>query len=184
MRVMIIRHGKVLHNWKKWCTSAEFDKQCALYDKAPIDTESVDTVNGDIQKIYISDLDRTLQTAEKIFGDLDFERPSKINEVPIRSSFDTAVKMPLWFWNALGRLQWMMGSKRQPEKKAQTISRADQFVGSNVDRHEDCCVVTHGFFMHTLIKMMKNAGFRADKSRVKYRNAEIILLTNNQKVLR
>ncbi len=176
MRVMIIRHGKVLHNWKKWCTSAEFDKQCALYDKAPIDTESVDTVNGDIQKIYISDLDRTLQTAEKIFGDLDFERTSKINEVPLRSGFDTAVKMPLWFWNALGRLQWMMGSKRQPENKAQTISRADQFVGSIVDRDEDCCVVTHGFFMHTLIRMLKNAGFRADKSRVKYRNAEMIVL--------
>ena len=44
MRVMIIRHGKVLHDWKKWCTSAEFDEQCALYDKAPIDKASVDTV--------------------------------------------------------------------------------------------------------------------------------------------
>ena len=45
MRVYVIRHGKVLHDWKKWCTSAEFDEQCALYDKAPIDKASVDTVN-------------------------------------------------------------------------------------------------------------------------------------------
>ena len=80
--------------------------------------------------------------------------------------------------------QLMTGSKRQPENKAQTISRAEQFVSLVADCDEDCCVVTHGFFMHTLIRMFKNAGFRADKSRVKYRNAEIILLTNNQKVLR
>lgn len=32
MRVMIIRHGKVLHDWKKWCTSAEFDEQSALQE--------------------------------------------------------------------------------------------------------------------------------------------------------
>ena len=74
MRVYVIRHGKVLHGWKKWCTSAEFDEQCALYDKAPIDKASVDKVNDDIQKIFISDLDRTLQTAEKIFGEEDFNR--------------------------------------------------------------------------------------------------------------
>ena len=74
MRVYVIRHGKVLHEWKKWCTSAEFDEQCALYDKAPIDKASVDKVNDDIQKIFISDLDRTLQTAEKIFGEEDFNR--------------------------------------------------------------------------------------------------------------
>ena len=47
MRVMIIRHGKVLHNWKKWCTSAEFDEQCALYDRAPIDTASVNVAVDD-----------------------------------------------------------------------------------------------------------------------------------------
>ncbi len=174
----------MLHNWKKWCTSAEFDEQCALYDRAPIDAASVGLSVDDVQTIYVSAMDRALQTAQKIFGDMDFERTSKINEVPLRSGFDTAAKMPLWFWNALGRLQWMMGSKRQPENKAQTIIRAEQFVSSIVDRDEDCCVVTHGFFMHTLIRMLKNAGFRANKSRVKYRNAEIILLTNNQKVLR
>ena len=59
MRVYVIRHGKVLHDWKKWCTSAEFD-----------------------------DLDRTLQTAEKIFGEEDFNRSALLNEVPLHSGFD------------------------------------------------------------------------------------------------
>lgn len=35
-----------------------------------------------------------------------------------------------------------------------------------IKRNEDCVIVTHGFFMHTLIKIMKNMGFKADKERV------------------
>ena len=177
MRVMIIRHGKVFHDWKKWCTSAEFDEQCALYDKAPIDKASVDTVNYDIQKIYISELDRTLQTAEKMFGEEDFNRTSLLNEVPLRSGFDIAIRLPLSAWNVLGRLQWLIGNKRQPEGREQASKRAEQFVNMIIERNEDCAVVTHGFFMHALIRIMKNVGFKADKERVHYRNGEVILLT-------
>ena len=179
MRVMIIRHGKVLHDWKKWCTSAEFDEQCALYDKAPIDKASVDTVNDDIQIVYISDLDRTLQTAEKIFGEADFNRTALLNEVPLHSGFDIAIRLPLGVWNVLGRLQWLIGNKRQPEGRKQTSKRAEQFVNMIINHNEDCAVVAHGFFMHTLIRIMKNAGFKADKERVNYRNGEVILLTRN-----
>jgi hypothetical protein len=46
-----------------------------------------------------------------------------------------------------------------------------------IKHNEDCAVVTHGFFMHTLIRIMKNVGFKADKERVNYRNGEVILLT-------
>ena len=74
MRIVVIRHGKVLHNWKKWCSSVEFDEQCALYDSAPIDLASINAAVNDVQTIYISTLDRTLQTAKKIFGEVDLKR--------------------------------------------------------------------------------------------------------------
>ena len=177
MRVMIIRHGKVLHDWKKWCTSAEFDEQCALYDKAPIDKASVDKVNDDIQKIYISDLDRTLQTAEKIFGEEDFNRTALLNEVPLHSGFDIAIRLPLGVWNVLGRLQWLIGSKRQPEGRKQTTMRAERFVALIISQNEDCAVVTHGFFMHSLIKALERKGFKADNNHLSYSNCEVIKLT-------
>ena len=181
MRIVVIRHGKVLHDWKKWCTSAEFDEQCALYDKAPIDVASIGTapasaMSNNAQNIYISELNRTLQTAEAIFGKRDFKRTSLINEVSLRSGFDTAVKMPLWFWNVLGRLQWLTGIKRQPEIEAHTTIRAEQFVQQIIKSNEDCAIVTHGFFMHTLIKALRKEGFTADKNRVEYRNGEAIVL--------
>ena len=177
MRVMIIRHGKVLHNWKNWCTSAEFDEQCALYDRAQIDTNSVDAVIDDVQTIYISTLDRTLQTARKIFGEMDFKRTPDINEVPLRSAFDTKIKMPLWVWNILGRLQWLTRSKRQSEDEMQTTMRAERFVALIISQNEDCAVVTHGFFMHSLIKALEKKGFKTDNNHVSYSNGEVIKLT-------
>ncbi len=176
MRVVVIRHGKVLHEWKKWCTSAEFDEECKQYDQAPIDVASVDVGVNDAQCVYISTLDRTLQTAKGIFGEAEFKITSTLNEVPLRSGFDTTVRMPLWFWNVLGRLQWLAGSKRQPENRKKTANRADQFVNIIINYNEDCAIVTHGFFMHTLIRKMKKAGFKADNNRVSYRNGEAIVL--------
>ena len=179
MKIVVIRHGKVLHDWKKWCTSAEFDEQCALYDQAPVDTASVGAEAYEVQTIYISALDRTFQTAKKIFGAVDFKKTSLLNEVPLRSGFDTEIRMPLWFWNALGRLQWLTGSKRQPESKAQTTLRARQFADSVRNQNVDCAIVTHGFFMHTFIKALEKEGFRADKNRINYKNAEAIVLNRD-----
>ena len=176
MKIAIIRHGKVLHEWKKSCTSAEFDEQCELYDIAQIDTTSVGVAPIVVKTIYISALDRTLQTAKKMFGDVDFKKTAELNEVPLHSGFDTTQRMPLWLWNVLGRLQWLTGNKRQPENKKQTAKRAAQFADMIINKNENCAIVTHGFFMHTLIKALKKAGFKADKNRVNYRNGEAIVL--------
>ena len=176
MRVVVIRHGKVLHEWKKWCTSAEFDEECELYDQAPIDVMYVDVGTNGAQCVYISTLDRILQTAKKIFGDIDFKITATLNEVPLCSGFDTIIRLPLWFWNVLGRMQWLTGNKRQPENRKKTANRADQFVNIMIKNNEDCAIVTHGFFMHILIRKMKKVGFKADKNRVSYRNGEAIVL--------
>lgn len=117
-----------------------------------------------------------MQTAKKIFGDVDFTITSKLNEVPLRSGIDTTIRLPLWFWNVLGRLQWLVGSKRQPENRKLTANRAEQFVDLIINHNDNCAIVTHGFFMHTLIRMMKKSSFKADKNRVSYRNGEAIVL--------
>ena len=175
MIITIIRHGKVNHIWKKWCTSSEFDEECRLYDSAPIE----DMKNtGDIRasKVYISTLDRSFQTAKMLFGDRSFDRTDQINEVPLKSAFKTTLKLPLWFWNVVGRLQWLLNSNRQPETKRQTKDRAERFVKELINGGEDCALVTHGFFMHALIAAMKKHGFSPDKTSLKYQNGEAIVL--------
>lgn len=175
MTITVIRHGKVCHTWKKWCSSSEFDEQCRLYDSAPIE-KMTRAQDHNVSKIYISTLDRSLQTARMLLGDMEFCSTDQINEVPLRSAFDSGLKFPLWFWNIAGRLQWFCNSGRQLETKRQTRERASRLVQALLNADEDCTIVTHGFFMHTLIAMFKQYGFKADKTSLQYKNGEAIVL--------
>ena len=175
MTVTIIRHGRVNHIWIKSCNSSEFDEECRAYDEAPI--EGIENAKGpDADKVYVSELSRTHQTAKMMFGDREFTATELINEVPLRSAFDTKHRLPLWFWNTLGRLQWLFGSKRQPEPRFQTRERAERFAEQLIETDEDCAVVTHGFYMHTLIAVMKQKGLKADKGSIHYKNGEWVVL--------
>ena len=176
MEVTIIRHGKVKHTWKKYCSSEEFDEECRIYDIAPIE-EMAKAAICDASKIYISTLDRSYQTAKKMYGEGAFFRTKLINEVPLKSAFDTKLKLPTWFWNISGRLQWLINSSRQPESRSQTVERTERFTRGVVERNEDCVLVTHGFFMHTLISVMKQRGFNCYKTSAHYKNGEAIIMT-------
>ena len=140
MRVIIIRHFKVQHTWKRCCTSVEFDEECRLYDKAPIERTKNKEIY-DVKNVYISNLDRSLQTAKALFGDMDYCRTELIGEVPLRSAFDTKYRFPLWFWNVAGRMQWLFGCKRQPESRNGTKERALRFVHELTLRDDDCAIV-------------------------------------------
>lgn len=176
MKVTIVRHGKVKHIWKESCNSTEFDHECMLYDNAPIEDVEC-SIDHTADKVYISTLDRTLQTGKKMFGEREFIASKHINEVPLRSSFDTRMRLPLWFWNMSGRLQWLVNSKRQVESRKQTIKRAESFVQDIIGKNEDCVLITHGFFMHTLISEMKRKGFKSGKTGIHYKNCEAITMT-------
>ena len=68
MRVIIIRHGKVDFQWKKWSTSKQFNEDCKMYDEAPIFSLLSDSSQIGYQDIYISSLQRSRETANQLFG--------------------------------------------------------------------------------------------------------------------
>ena len=175
MRIVIIRHGKVNYCWSNYCTSKEFDNECSEYDIASIKDENIKIPNINYQKIYISELSRSRDTAKKIFAGSRFKKTRLINEVPLRSGFDTRMRMPLWFWNTIGRIQWFLGISRQKEGYLNTRKRAGKFVKYLLKENEDCLVVTHGFYMHSLMLEMRKAGFRMSKFKIRYKNGEYVL---------
>lgn len=175
MRVIVIRHGEVDHCWSRFLTSKGFDKECSEYDKASITNNAYEIPQIKCKNIYISTLPRSRETAVRLFPDIELIKTELIDEVPLRSCFDTRRKMPLWFWNFMGRLQWGFNSKRQPEGCRQTKERARQFVQMICNADSDCVVVTHGFYMHTLLSVMKKAGFRTGKLQISYRNGDCIV---------
>ena len=128
-----------------------------------------------LKRVYVSTLPRSRDTAIEIFGNKDFICTELVSEVPLGSSFDCRMELPLWFWNITGRVQWFLNSNRQAESRKETKARASKFV--ELLNNDDCesVVVTHGFYMHTLVKEMKKAGFRISKSMRNYKNGDYVV---------
>ena len=175
MNVVVIRHGKVDFKWRNWSTSEQFDMDCKDYDRALVKPFSVEILNKKFEKIYISSLSRSRDTAIQIFGKKNFITTKLIDEVPIHSSVVSKVKLPLLFWNISARIQWLFNSQRQQECRKDTVYRAEQFVNMLLQNEEDCTVITHGFFMQTLIACLKKKGFCIGHTKLKYSNGEYII---------
>lgn len=165
MRIIIIRHEKVDMGWDKKYNSVAYDLACDKYDRCSIVPERKANFEiGEIKTIYISELLRTYETACKIFGKINFLKTPLLNEVPLKSFKDTEHMYPLWLWNLMGRLQWFIQNKRQVEGKKETIVRASQMIDLLEKNQDDCCVITHGFYMRTFIKELKTHGYKIERS--------------------
>lgn len=177
MKIILIRHAKVDMKWNRHYHSSSFDNACSLYDTSKI-TKLNRVKRSSIEKIYISDLSRTYETAVQLFGNKDFKKLELINEVPLRSFTDTKRSLPCFIWMALGRMQWWMENKRQPETKSETIHRAKQVVSMLIHENEDCYIITHGLFIKVLLKELRRAGFQISKNKLKWENLDEIIAMN------
>lgn len=175
MRVMIIRHGKVDFQWRKWSTSEQFNKDCKMYNEAPIFSLVSNVPQINHQTVYISTLQRSKETAIQLFGEKDFIATKLLDEVPLCASVISNTKLPLIFWNVSGRLQWFFNRHSQKECRKETIYRAKQFIEMIIKKDNDCIIVTHGFFMHTLLSQMKKQVFKISHIRLSYSNGECII---------
>lgn len=172
MKIVVIRHGRVDYIWHGWYTSEEFDKACIEYDKAPIMHTVYNIPLIGLDNVFISSMLRSRDTATDLFGIDKLKQNKWLDEVPLRSSFDTKIKMPLWFWNLSGRLQWFINCPRQIEGRNYTQTRARKMVELLCQEGNDGVIVTHGFFMHILLREMKHVGFIFGKTNINYQNGE------------
>ena len=180
MKLILIRHAKVNCPMPKVCDAKGFDKARATYDVSPIHpvTQKLDAskYNEAHFRFYVSTLQRTHDTLHGRIGDVSFTETDLLTEVPNRSVADLQVKLPYPCWQALGRVQWFLNAKRQPEGKAGTERRARELVSVLEQKNEDCVLVSHEFYLYTLIRVLKQNGFRIKRGRRgRIRNLEMIV---------
>lgn len=175
MQAIIIRHGKVDFQWRKWSTSEQFNEDCEMYDKAPIFPLLSNVPQIDYQNIYTSSLQRSSETVNQLFGQKDFITTKLLDEIPLCASITSNKKLPLIFWNVSGRLQWFFNNHSQKECKKETIYRAEQFIETIIQKNNNCIIITHGFFMHTLLSQMKKQAFQISHTRLSYPNGECVI---------
>ncbi len=178
LKIYLIRHGKVDYKWRNWYSSKEFDKACLEYNNAKIIGDSLkNNTSIPFEQLYVSELRRTHETARKMFMTAEYQTKALLNEVPLRSAFESSLKWPLFLWNFLGRLQWWLNINRQPEIKQTTQNRASEIIKELIDKNQDCVVITHGFYMHTLAKELKVQGYIVDNHHIAFSNLEMIVAT-------
>lgn len=163
-------------SWNKRYHSTGYDLACDNYDKAPIILSGKEYPKTDnMKKVYISELSRTRETAERLFQKNDFVQTALLNEVPLKSYKDSNKMYPLWLWNFAGRLQWFLQNSRQPESKKETADRAKKLIKMLETRQEDCYLITHGFYMRVLIKELRKQGYQMEKNNLfKISNLDMI----------
>ena len=176
IKVILIRHCKVKYDWRSFYSSAEFDRACREYDRAPIEAAKPSAIQEAVGTVYISCLERSKSTALCFFGKAKLKQTELLDEVPLRSSFDTELRLPLWFWNLTGRIQWFLNHPRQAEPRRLTERRAKKLVGKVCAAGENCILITHGFYIHTLVKEFQKAGFKTKQRRAYYQNGQGITL--------
>lgn len=184
MRITIIRHGKVNMKWPKECSSAEFDRACEKYDISDIEDVKPLSIEVQADRVYVSGLSRSLNTARALFPNKEYREMPEIGEVPLKSFKDATKKFPLWIWNIFCRVQWFAGSPRQLETREDTILRANKVIDICEQENEDCVLVTHGFFMKTLLKVLQKRGYRlfGDKG-IKVENLQMIWAEKAERTL-
>lgn len=189
MKLTLIRHGKVNMTYEKAYDTASYNVAQNGYDEAdifPVPAQAADAKlreailpMGDAPrlKFYISTLPRTRQTLLGLYGGVPYIETPLLKEVPLVASFDTDKKIPRAIWRGLGRTQWFLNNPRQPESRNATRARAEELVAMLEEKNEDAVLVTHEFFLYTLMNVLKHHGFhvtRPNKTRFRINNLEHI----------
>lgn len=110
MKVILIRHFKVDHQWKRKCTYNEFFDDLAAYNTKPVIEPK--ELNFPIEKVYISTLPRTEATAKYLVGTKTIVKTDLINEVDFSGRSRIRVRLSNSFWYLIAATKWQFNSRR------------------------------------------------------------------------
>ncbi|MDQ0216349.1 broad specificity phosphatase PhoE [Oikeobacillus pervagus] len=173
MKIGLIRHFQVHIDTPTFMSSKEFSQWVYDYDRADILKKDVDLLGIQWDICYTSNLPRAIQTAEMIFPHLVLER-EELREVPIFPITNCKLVLPHFLWMIAGRIAWYLSHPSQLETKNATKVRAKQFVQQILkEKNQNIIVVSHGFFLSVLTKVLQKNGFEG--KRKTFKNGELLL---------
>lgn len=162
MKIGIVRHFKVDYHPKKMMNSKEFQQYVIDYDNAEIIKNEIDLSSSKWDKCYCSDLKRAIITAKSVYSE-ELEVTDLLREVQMYPIIDLNIKIPSFLWSIASRIAWKLDHHSQMETKSNTIMRAKNFISKiDINKDRDILIVSHGFFLLTLVEELKSLGFRGD----------------------
>jgi len=165
MKIGLIRHYKVDYKAKKLMSSHDFEEYVTNYDNASIIENKTDLERSQWNICYCSDLTRALITARSIY-DKELQITNLLREVKMYPVRKTQLKIPGFLWSVSSRIAWQLNHVSQLETSEQTRKRAKIFLSKlDLKGDENILIVSHGFFLITLVNELKRLGFKGNISR-------------------
>lgn len=169
--IYLVRHFKVNDTKKCWMSSTQFEQWVEDYDTYELDYASVDFPN--VKKIYTSTCKRAIKTAD--FFESTYQTSDLLVEVNAKAFMQTSLLLPKWLWLFIARIQWYFNASKG-ENRIDTIQRIEQFF-NECNLNQDILIISHGFVMKIILKVLKKHGFDGDKTFIP-RNGKMYRLQN------
>lgn len=139
--------------------SEGFSAFCEREKTAGIVPVSVTRHDASGYKLYTGTGRAATETAQALYFS---EQPPistpLLDVVPICPFRETKKQYPLWLWRRIGHIQWRLGSRHQPETKADTKRRAEELIDLIERDGRDCVLIARGLYLQTL----RDALYRRD----------------------
>lgn len=162
MKVGIVRHFKVDYKTSRIMNSSDFEKYVTNYDNAAVIENKVDLECSEWSKCYCSDLERAIITAKSIY-DKELEITDLLREVKMYPVKKIQIRIPSFLWSISSRIAWKLNHGSQLETATYTRKRAKKFLSKlDLNSDENVLIVSHGFFLITLISELKLLGFKGN----------------------
>lgn len=164
MKILLIRHLKVISKRPGFLTAKQFDEDRILYDKAEIKSTKFKIKVEDYPVCYVSTVKRAVETAKLIYEG-KYILSEDLVEVRNAGIFLKMASLPAFFRSVVGRLAWYFNYSKMPETREQSEARAKKFVTEMLSiENKNTLIITHGFYMHCLKRELRKHGFHGKVS--------------------
>lgn len=179
MRIGLVRHFKVDYKAKKMMNSNDFEEYVISYDNAAVIHNEIDVEYSKWNKCYCSDLKRAIITAKSIY-DKELEITDLLREVKMYPVKKLSIRIPSFIWSISSRVAWKLNHGSQLETASYTRKRAKEFLSKlDLNSDQNILIVSHGFFLITLIDELRLLGFKGDIPK-KMKNGYLYILKNDK----
>lgn len=162
MKIGVIRHFKVDYKAKGMMSSSDFEEYVISYDNASVIKNEIDLEYNQWNKCYCSDLTRAIITAKSVY-DKELEITDLLREVKMYPVKKLQIRIPSFLWSISSRIAWKLNHVSQLETADYTRKRAKEFLSKlDLNSDENILIVSHGFFLITLVDELKLLGFKGD----------------------
>lgn len=181
MRITLIRTEKSDFTPPRRCSSAGFEAACKEYAETGIVPCREKALDPRGRSIYVSEERRCLETAAELFGDIALTATPLLNDPPLSAFTDTARELPFSLWRGMAYLQWLFGSKRQKESRAEGRKRAAEVIDGILSAGENAIVIADERMLSLLIAELKSLRYQIRRGGlIRIDHLERIIASDNE----